>query len=153
VIEIYIDADSCPVKDEVYRVAQRHGFSVIVVANKPMNIPHSASVRMEIVSKNPDAADDWIAENIKPFDICITSDIPLANRCLKAEAAAISSKGDEWTEDNIGDALATREIMKNLRDMGEMRGGPAAMTPRDRSAFLSGFEQLIQKILRKTKRP
>lgn len=144
-MEIFVDADSCPVKEEIYRVAQRHGMRVIVVANKAMNIPLSASVRMEIVSKNPDAADDWIAETIKPFDICVTADIPLADRCLKAQASAISPKGDEWTEDNIGNALATREIMKNLRDMGEMRGGPAAMTPRDRSAFLSGLERLIQK--------
>lgn len=147
-MEIYIDADGCPVKDETYRVAQRHDFQVIVVANKALNIPLSPKIRMQVVSGNPDAADDWIAENIQPKDICITADIPLADRCLKAQGRSISPRGDEWTEDNIGDALATRELMKGLREMGEVRGGPAPMTPRDRSAFLSGLEQLIQKIKR-----
>lgn len=103
---------------------------------------------MQVVSGNPDAADDWIAENIGPQDICITADIPLADRCLKAAARAIAPRGDEWTEDNIGDALATRELMKTLREMGDVRGGPPPMSPRDKSAFLSELEQLIQKIKR-----
>ena len=148
-IEIYIDADGCPVKDETYRVAGRHNFKVIVVANKRLNIPLHPQFSMVVVSGDPDAADNWIAENIKPNDICITADIPLADRCLKAQAHAIAPRGDEWTEDNIGDALATRELMKGLREMGEAKGGPPPMTPRDRSAFLSGLEQLIQKIKRK----
>lgn len=143
-IEIYIDADGCPVKDEVYRVAQRHRYKVWVVANKRINIPANAPIEMKVVSGDPDAADNWIAENIRPYDVCITADIPLADRCLKAQAAAISPRGDEWTEDNIGDALATREVMKVLREMGEARGGPAPMTDRDRSKFLQGLEQLLQ---------
>ncbi len=147
-MEIYIDADGCPVKDETYRVAARHQMNVFVVANKNIQIPLHPTITMKVVSGNPDAADDWIAENIKPKDICITADIPLADRCLKASARAIGPRGDEWTEDNIGDALATRELMKTLREMGEVRGGPAPMSPRDKSAYLSGLEQLIQKIKR-----
>lgn len=148
-MKIYIDADGCPVKEEIYRVSLRHQFDVFVVANKRMNVPMNPKIQMKVVSGDPDAADNWIAENIAPKDICITADIPLADRCLKAQGFAISPRGDEWTEDNIGDALATREVMKMLREMGEARGGPAPMTDRDRSAFLSGFEQLIQKIKRR----
>lgn len=147
-MEIYIDADGCPVKDETYKVAARHNLRVFVVANKSINIPLHPSISMQVVSGNPDAADDWIAENIKPGDICITADIPLADRCLKAGARALGTRGDEWTEDNIGDALATREIMKTLREMGEAKGGPPPMGPRDKSAFLGALEQLIQKIKR-----
>lgn len=147
-MKIYIDADGCPVKDETYRVAARHQLKVFVVANKSMNTPLHPDISMQVVSGNPDAADDWIAENISAGDICITADVPLADRCLKASGRAISPRGDEWTEDNIGDALVTREIMKTLREMGEARGGPPPMTQRDRSAFLSGLEQLIQKIKR-----
>lgn len=148
-IDIYIDADGCPVKEETYRVAGRHKFNVIVVANKRMHIPMHPQIRMEVVPVDPDAADNWIAENIKENDICITADIPLADRCLKVGAKAIQPRGDEWTEDNIGDALATRELMKELREMGEARGGPAPMTPRDRSQFLSKLENLIQSIKKK----
>ena len=148
-MKIYIDADGCPVKEEIYRVSQRHQFDIFVVANKRINIPMNPKIQMKVVSGDPDADDNWIAENIAPKDICITADIPLADRCLKAEACAISPRGDEGTEDNIGDALATREVMKMLREMGEARGGPAPMTDRDRSALLSGFEQLIQKIKRR----
>ncbi len=148
-MEIYIDADGCPVKEETYRVAGRHQFKVVVVANKRMHIPLHALFRMEVVSGDPDAADNWIAEHIQPGDICITADIPLADRCLKVQAAAISPRGEEWTEDNIGDAIATREIMKGLREMGEARGGPPPMSPRDRSEFLSGLERVIQRLKRR----
>jgi uncharacterized protein YaiI (UPF0178 family) len=148
VLQIYIDAGGCPVKEETYRVAARHQLNVVVVANKRLNIPHHASLRMEVVSGDPDAADNWIAENIQPNDICITADIPLADRCLKVQAAAISPRGDEWTEDNIGDALATREFMKTLREMGGAQGGPPPMGQRDRSQYLSGLEKLIQRLKR-----
>ncbi len=147
-MDIYIDADGCPVKDETYRVAARHQMKVFVVANKNIQIPLHPTITMKVVSGNPDAADDWIAETIQKGDICITADIPLADRCLKASARAIGPRGDEWTEDNIGDALATRELMKTLREMGEVKGGPPPMSPRDKSAYLSGLEQLIQKIKR-----
>ena len=147
-LDIYIDADGCPVKEETYRVAARHKLNVIVVANKRLNIPPHPQIRMQVVSGDPDAADNWIAENIQPKDICITADIPLADRCLKAQARSLSPRGDEWTEDNIGEAMATRELMKGLRELGEMRGGPAPMSPRDRSQFLSALENLIQAIKR-----
>ena len=145
---LYIDADGCPVKEEAYRVAQRHGMQVIVVANKRMNVPLSPLIRMEVVAADPDAADNWIADNIQPDDICVTADIPLADRCLKAHARSLDPRGEEWTEDNIGDAIATRELMRGLREMGEARGGPPPMTPRDRSQFLGALEQLIQKVKR-----
>lgn len=151
-MEIYVDADGCPVKEEIYKVAQRHQYSVIVVANKPLRIPLHPAFRMEVVKGTPDAADNWIAENIKPNDLCITADIPLADRCLKVFAWSLDPRGNEWTEDNIGDALATREIMKTLREMGEAKGGPAPMSPRDRSNFLSAMEQLIQKVKRQPKK-
>jgi uncharacterized protein YaiI (UPF0178 family) len=148
-MRLFIDGDGCPVKEESYRVAQRHGMQVIVVANKRMNIPLHPLIRMEVVAADPDAADNWIAENIAPDDICVTADIPLADRCLKAHAKALDPRGEEWTEDNIGDAIATREIMRGLREMGETRGGPAPMSPRDRSQFLGELEQLIQRVKRR----
>ena len=147
-ISLYIDADGCPVKEETYRVGHRHQFKIHVVANKSLNIPMHPDITMHVVPGTPDAADNWIAENIQPKDICITADIPLADRCLKVEARAIDPRGNEWTEDNIGDAMATRELMKTLREMGEVKGGPSPMGQREKSAYLSGLEQLIQKIKR-----
>lgn len=148
-LDIYIDADGCPVKEETYRVAGRHGLRVLVVANKRIHTPHHPLVLMQVVSGDPDAADNWIAEQIQPGDICITADIPLADRCLKAQARLLQPRGEEWTLDNIGDALATREIMKGLREMGEARGGPPPMTARDRSQFLSLLETVIQAVKRR----
>lgn len=147
--KLYIDADGCPVKDEIYRVAQRHQLKVFVVANKPMKTPLHPMIEMVVVSGDPDAADNWIAETIEENDICVTADIPLADRCLKRKAISLDPRGNQWTEDNIGDALATREIMKTLREMGEARGGPAPMSQRDKSNFLSELERLIQFIKRK----
>ena len=147
--KIFVDADGCPVKDEIYRVAQRHQFKVFVVANRSMKTPLDPRIEMVVVSGDPDAADNWIADAIQEHDLCITADIPLADRCLKKQASAMDPRGNQWTEDNIGDALATREIMKTLREMGEARGGPAPMSLRDRSNFLSELENLIQIIKRK----
>lgn len=101
-----------------------------------------------MVAAGPDEADNWIAENIEKNDICITTDIPLADRCLKKNAYVLGARGDEFTEDMIGEALATRELMKHLREMGEMKGGPAAFDKRDRSKFLSSLDRIIQKIKR-----
>lgn len=134
--QIYIDADGCPVKDEVYRVAGRHRLKVWVVANKRMKTPHQQNIEMHVVSGDPDAADNWIAEHIGHGDVCVTAGIPLADRCLKADALALDPRGNEWTEDNIADAMASREVMKMLREMGEVRGGTAPMKDRDRSLFL-----------------
>lgn len=149
-IKIYIDGDGCPVKEETYKVAVRYQIPVIVVANKPINIPLHPQIRMQVVSQGADEADNWIAENIQENDICITADIPLADRCLKKNAKALNVRGEEFTEDMIGDAMATRELMKHLRELGEMKGGPPPFEKRDRSAFLGSLDRIIQAIKRKT---
>ena len=148
-LTIFIDADGCPVKDETYKVAARYQIKVFVVANKRINIPLHPSVEMIVVNSGPDEADNWIAENIEEFDICITADIPLADRCLKRSAKVLGVRGDEFTEDMIGDALATRELMKELREMGQVGGGPPPFENRDRSQFLSNLDRIIQLIKRK----
>ena len=145
-LTIYIDADGCPVKDEVYKVATRYKLKVFLVANKALNIPFDADIEMVVVSGGFDAADDWIAEQTGIGDIVITADIPLADRCIKKKSRVLGPKGQEFTEDSIGSALATRELMANLRHMGEMRGGPAPMEKKDRSQFLSKLDQIIQAI-------
>jgi uncharacterized protein len=148
--QIYIDADGCPVKDEVYKVAGRHQIRSFVVANKYMNVPLSPLIEMVTVPGAFDAADDWIAEHVQKNDIVITGDIPLADRALKKFARVADHKGNEFTHDSIGEAMATRELMQNLRHMGEVRGGPAPMTKQDKSKFLSKLEQLVQAALRST---
>lgn len=149
-IKIYIDGDGCPVKEETYKVAIRYSIPVIVVANKAINVPLHPLISMQVVSQGPDEADNWIAENIQQNDICITADIPLADRCLKKSAKALNVRGEEFTEDMIGDAMATRELMKHLRELGEMKGGPPPFEKRDRSAFLGSLDRIIQAIKRKS---
>lgn len=144
--KIYIDADGCPVKEEVYRVAERYGLSVVLVANKSLNLPLNPQLKMIVVSGGFDAADDWIVENSKTGDIVITTDILLADRCVKKSVRTLSPKGEEFTEDNIGSAVANRELMQNLRHMGEMRGGPAPMDKKARSKFLGKLDQIIQSL-------
>ena len=138
-------------KDEVYRVAERYKIEVLVVANQWMNVPMSSLIEMKVVSGSFDAADDWIVEQSQANDIVITADILLADRCVKKSVRVIGTKGDEFTEDNIGSAVAGRELMENLRHMGEMRGGPAPMDKKARSRFLSTLDQVIQSIKRATK--
>ena len=125
-----MDGDACPVRDEVYRVAGRLGVSVVVVSNgsRPIRPPGLAFVRMVTVPDGPDVADDWIAERITAADICVTSDIPLAARCLTVGACSLSAHGRVWTDDNIGSALAGRAISAHMRETGVVTGGPAAMT-------------------------
>lgn len=147
-LDIYIDADGCPVKDETYKVAERYQLKVFVVANKYLNIPQDARVQMIVASSDFDAADDWIVEHAQKGDIVITADILLAERCVKKQVRAIGTKGIEFTEDSIGSAVATRELMQNLRHMGEVRGGPAPMDKKDRSKFLSTLDQVIQQLKR-----
>ncbi len=144
---IYIDADACPVKDETYKVAARYKLKVVLVANQSMKVPLDPLVQMEVVSGSFDAADDWIVETAVMGDIVITSDILLAQRCVGKKVRALSPKGDEWTEDNIGGAVASRELMQNLRHMGEHRG-PAPMDKRHRSQFLNKLDQIIQSLKR-----
>jgi uncharacterized protein YaiI (UPF0178 family) len=147
-MEIYVDGDACPVKTEVVRVADRHGFTVHMVSNSYMGLPKGRDVRRKIVPGNPDAADDWIAENIAPGDICITADIPLADRCLKAKAGVLGPTGKPFTEAGIGSALAMRDVMAHMREIGESKGGGPPFNQKDRSRFLNELEQLIQAIKR-----
>lgn len=146
---LYVDADACPVKPEVFRVADRHGLPVTLVAAAWMRIPNDPRIRLEVVTRGFDAADDWIVEQVVPGDIVITADIPLASRCLAKGAAAIGSDGRAFTENNIGDAMATRALLADLRGAGEITGGPAPFTARDRSQFLQALEMAVQASLRK----
>src|ERR1700709_1608920 len=123
--EVYVDADGCPVKDEVYRVARRHGWTVHVVANSRMSVPTDEKIRQVVVGGRFDAADDWLAEGVGPGDVAVTADIPLAARCLEKGATVIGTKGNLFTEDSIGDSLATRELMSQLRQAGGVTGRPA----------------------------
>lgn len=146
---IFVDADGCPVREEVFKVAERYQLRVILVANKRLNIPLNPLFEMTVVSGGFDAADDWIVENSNPGDIVVTTDILLADRCVKKSVRCLNAKGDEYTEDNIGSAVANRELMQNLRHMGEMRGGPAPMDKKARSQFLNTLDQIIQSLKRK----
>ena len=146
---IYVDADACPVKTEIYRVAESYGLKVYVVANSYMNVPRDPRIELVVVSDSFDAADNWIAERVGPDDIVITSDIPLADRSLKKGAAVIGSTGVPFTTSSIGMAMASRDLMSNLRAMGEMTGGPKPMSARDRSRFLSALDEAIQKLKRR----
>lgn len=147
-LHIFVDADACPVKQEVYRVAKRCHLKVTLIANSWMRIPDDEGVALKVVDDGFDAADDWIAEHIEAQDIVITADIPLASRCLKKDAHVIGPTGKPFTENNIGDALATRELMAELRDAGEIGGGPPPFQKRDRSNFLQKLNEVIQFIHR-----
>ncbi|WP_240911037.1 YaiI/YqxD family protein [Paludisphaera soli] len=146
---IYVDADACPVKDEIYRVARRHEVRVFVVSNASLFTPRDELIEMVVVRGGFDMADDWIAERVGGGDVAVTSDIPLAERCLKAGARVLSPKGREFTEDAIGDAMATRALMEMLRQSGEFGGGPSAFSKVDRSRFLSKLDEALHAIRRK----
>jgi uncharacterized protein len=148
--EIYVDADACPVREEIYRVAGRLGLVVHLVSNgsRPIRPPGMANVRMVVVEAGADIADDWIAERVTAADVCVTSDIPLAARCLAKGARAVASNGRVWSADNIGNALAGREVSRHMREMGMMTGGPAPLAKADRSKFLSALDTLVQAALR-----
>ena len=145
---IYVDADACPVKDEIYRVAIRHGLPVSVVAGNFIRVPQDPLIERIAAGSGMDAADDWIAERAGKGDIVITSDIPLASRCVKAGAEVIAPNGKPFTEQSIGMTLAVRNLMTDLRSSGEVTGGPKSYSPRDRSAFLSALDQTIRRIQR-----
>ena len=144
-IRIFVDADACPVKDEIYRVAARYGLKVFVVANGFLRVPRDPSIEAVDAGSAFDAADDWIAARVGNPDIVVTSDIPLAGRCLAAGAQAVSPTGKPFTESSIGMALAMRELMSDLRAMGEASGGPRPFSPRDRSAFLSALDAAVMR--------
>ena len=143
-VEIYVDADACPVKDETLRVAARHGLKTYLVSDGGIRPRQSPLVELVIVAQGADAADDWIAEQIQKADVCITNDIPLAARCLERGALAIKPNGEPFTQDSIGMALAKREIMQGLRDSGEITGGPRPFGKSDRSQFLNRLETTVQ---------
>jgi len=145
---IYVDADACPVKDEIYRVAARHGLPVSVVAGQFIRVPQDPLIERIAAGAGMDAADDWIAERAGKGDIVITADIPLASRCVKAGAEVIAPNGKPFTEQSIGMTLAVRNLMTDLRSSGEVTGGPKSYSPRDRSAFLSALDQTIRRIQR-----
>ncbi len=144
---IYIDADACRVKEEVVRVARRYEMRVAVVANTHMRVATDALVEL-VVRGGFGEVDDWIAEQAGAGDIVITADIPLAARCLAREARVLDPKGYPFTENDIGEALAMRDLMNDLRQAGEVRGGPAPMTPKDRSRFLSKLDEAINALRR-----
>jgi uncharacterized protein YaiI (UPF0178 family) len=147
-LEIYVDADGCPVKDEVYRVADRYGLRVWVVANTWLRVPESPLINRVAVSEGLDRADDWIVERIGQGDIVVTADVPLAARCVKRGARAIAPSGKPFTEDSIGETVATRNLMTALREAGEIRGGGRPFTRQDRSRFLGALDAAVHAIRR-----
>ena len=147
-IAIYVDADACPVKAEVYRVAERHRLKVYVVANSFVAVPREPFIERVVVGGGFDAADDWIAERVSRGDNVVTADVPLASRCVKAGADAIAPNGRAFTEASVGMALATRNLMQDLREAGAVTGGPKPFSPRDRSAFLSALDLAIVRLKR-----
>jgi uncharacterized protein YaiI (UPF0178 family) len=150
-IRIYVDADACPVKDEVYRVAARHGLPVSVVANGYIQVPRDPLIERVAAGSAPDAADDWIAERAGASDIVITADVPLASRCVKAGAQVIAPTGKPFSEESIGMTLAVRNLMHDLRSAGEVTGGPRPFSPRDRSAFLAALDQAVRRAQRQSR--
>jgi uncharacterized protein YaiI (UPF0178 family) len=147
-MRIYIDADACPVKDEIYRVAARHQLPVTVVAAGFIRVPQDPMIERVAAGSDMDAADDWIAQRVVPGDIVITADVPLASRCVKAGAAVIAPNGKPFSEQAIGMTLAMRNLMHDLRSAGEVRRGPPPFSPRDRSAFLSALDETIRRVQR-----
>ncbi len=147
-LDIYVDADACPVKDEVFRVSRRYGLRVFVVCNHFLRLPNDASIQLVQVGKGFDEADDWIAERVGEGDIVITADIPLAARVLDKGGRALGHKGRPFTPDSIGTALAMRELSEVLRGAGEFTGGPAPMGKKDRSRFLSKLDEIINAVKR-----
>ncbi len=148
-LHIFVDADACPVKEEVYRVASRFRLDVTLVTNSWMRVPNEQWIALEVVGEGSDVADDWIVEHVQPHDIVITADILLASRCLKEGAHVIGTTGKQFTDDNIGQAVATRDLLSELRDTGEITGGPPPLKKCDRSLFLQKLDEVIQLIRRR----
>ncbi|TXN39005.1 YaiI/YqxD family protein [Methylobacterium sp. WL30] len=145
---IYVDADACPVKDETYRGAARYGLHVYVVANSFLNVPREPWIERVVVGDAMDAADDWIAERAGPGSIVVTADVPLASRCVKAGATVIRPNGKPFSDASIGMALATRNLMQDLREAGAIIGGPRPFSARDRSEFLGALDRAVNRIRR-----
>ena len=148
-LHIFVDADACPVKKEVYRVASRYNLKVTLVANSWMRVPNEPWIALEVVEDGFDAADDWIVKHVQSHDIVITADILLASRCLKEGACVIGTTGKPFTENNIGHSVAIRDLLSELRGAGKITGGPPPLKKRDRSRFLQQLDEVIQAIRRK----
>jgi hypothetical protein len=155
VTDIYVDGDACPVREEIFRVADRLGLRVFVVSNgsRPIRPSGRPNVQMITVAATPDAADDWIAEHVTAADVCVTADIPLASRCLEKGGYALAPSGKRWTGDNIGGALAGREVSRHMRELGMMTGGPSPLTKQDRSRFLGALDAVVQAARRSEGQP
>jgi uncharacterized protein YaiI (UPF0178 family) len=147
-LHIFVDADACPVKQEVYRVANRYRLDVTLVANSWMRVPNERRISLKVVADGFDAADDWIVEHVRPHDIVVTADILLASRCLKGGAQVMGPTGKLFTDNNIGQAVATRNLLSELRGTGEITGGPPPLKKQDRSRFLQQLDEVIQSIRR-----
>jgi len=147
-LDVYVDADACPVKQEVCRVAARYGLEVRFVANSWMRTPEQEGAELVVVEGQFDAADDWIAGRASRGDIVVTADIPLAARCLANDAHVLGPSGRPFTEDNIGEALAARELLSDLRDAGTVTGGPPPFRKEDRSRFLQSLDEIVQSVKR-----
>ncbi|HEV2079881.1 MAG TPA: YaiI/YqxD family protein [Allosphingosinicella sp.] len=147
-LRILVDADACPVKDEIYKVAFRHEVPAVIVSNSHFRVPDHPLVSKQVVSDSFDAADDWIAEQASPSAVVVTADILLADRCIKAGATVISPAGKPFTANSIGSAVATRAIMADLRAGGDIIGGPAPFSKADRSRFLSALDEALVRLKR-----
>lgn len=147
-VRILVDADACPVKEEIYKVAFRHEVPVTIVSNSPIRVPVHPLIDRMVVSDGFDAADDWIAERVAPGTVCVTADILLADRCLKAGATVLSSNGKPFTTSSIGSAIATRAIMADLRAGGDAIGGPPPFSKTDRSRFLQALDETLVRLKR-----
>lgn len=144
--EVYIDADACPVKDEALKVIARHAIKIHFVSNQWLRLPQSELINVVVAPEGPDEADNWIAKQITDKDICVTADIPLADRCIKKGALVLNHNGKEFTPDSIGMTLATRDLMTHLRDNGQIEGGGGkSFSKQDRSTFLSALENAIRR--------
>lgn len=147
-MHIFVDADACPVKSEVYRVAHRYKLGVTLVAGARMRIPDGMNIGLKVVGQGMDAADNWIVDQVEPNDIVITADIPLAARCIAKGAHVLAPTGKLFSDDNMGSALATRNLLSELRELGEITGGPRPFNKRDRSRFLQSLDQAVNQIRR-----
>jgi len=153
-MDIYVDADSCPVKEEVYRVARRYSLGVTVVAASWLRVPNDPRIHLEVVKETGelDAADDWIVQHVRPGDVVVSDDILLAARCIENGAHPLTPRGKEFTAASIGEAVATRELMANLRESGAIAGGPAPFAKVDRSQFLQQLDEIVHRVRRQQKR-
>jgi len=151
-LHIYVDADSCPVKDEAYKVAKRYGLHVTLVADSWLRVPAEPWIHLEVVKETGDldAADDWIVDQIDSGDILVSEDIILASRCLEKKARALNPRGRVFTPESIGEALATRELMADLREAGTITGGPAPFRKTDRSRFLQHLDEIVNTLKRES---